>query len=188
MKLLAVLLVTACCINLSGSDKDLASVYEKLKAETGASDEELEEGIKFFTKFYVLMHDEIKAGTVNVEELVATSKSLKKDVKDIVAAMQRDDEMTAMMTLLYLKALERNDIDAARELMAKQLARFAEKEDPSTETSRNLQATILEYSKTSPSLKPLIQQREEPGSDPPSPPEAEANKGRRATASPSPAP
>jgi hypothetical protein len=157
MKLLTTTFTVACAICLCGCDKGGSNAYERLKSETGASDEELDEGIKFYTKFCVLLHDEIEAGTVNVEDLIESAK----DAKEAIAAVQREDEMTAVMTLAYLRTLEKKGSERAGEKMAKQLAQFVEARFPTTDNSQKIREKILEYAKTSPALTALTQQSEQ---------------------------
>ena len=163
MKLLCTLLFALIALSLAGCDRSESSAYSKLKAKTGATDEELEKGIKIYTDFYILMRDEIEAGTLNVEDMIDAAKQ----AKEVMATVQRDDEMTAAMTLAYLRTLESQGSERASEAMAKQLSRFVKAEFPSTENSKMIREKIQEYAKTSEAFHDLKQQSEQGGAGQP---------------------
>jgi hypothetical protein len=140
----------------AGCQRSESTAYAKLKSETGATEEELEEGIKIYTKFYMLMRDEIEAGTVNADDLLNAAK----DAKRVMTTVQRDDEMTAAMTLSYLRILESKGSAPASVAMARQLNRFVDAEIPSTDSSKMIREKIEEYAKTSEAFKALKQNSE----------------------------
>ena len=169
MKLLCTLLFALIALSLTGCDRSESSAYSKLKAETGATDEELEKGIKMYTDFYILMRDEIEAGTLNVEDMIDAAKQ----AKEVMATVQRDDEMAAVMTLSHLRTLESKGIEQTKEAMARQLSRFVEAEFPSTENSEMIRKKIQEYTETSAAFLSLKQKSEQDGAgQPPTRPES----------------
>ncbi len=102
------------------------------------------------------MRDEIEAGTVNADDLLNAAK----DAKRVMTTVQRDDEMTAAMTLSYLRILESKGSAPASVAMARQLNRFVDAEIPSTDSSKMIREKIEEYAKTSEAFKALKQNSE----------------------------
>ncbi len=153
MNLFITFLIAMIGLFLAGCDRPEPAAYAKLKSETGATDEQLEAGIKMYTDFYILMRDEIEAGNLNVEDMVGAAKQ----AKEVMATVQRDDEMAAVMTLSHLRTLESKGSEQAQEAMARQLSRFVEAEFPSTENSEMIRKKIQEYAKTSAAFLSLKQ-------------------------------
>ena len=163
MNLLSTSLIAMIALFLVGCDRPEPAAYAKLKSETGATDEQLEAGIKMYTDVYVLMREEIEAGTLNVEDMIDAAKQ----AKELMAIMQRDDEMAAVMTLSHLRTLESKGSEQAQEAMARQLSRFVEAEFPSTENSEMIRKKIQEYAETSEAFHSLKQKSEQDGAGQP---------------------
>jgi len=130
---------------LIGCDRESETTFERLKSETGASDEELEEGIKFCTEFYILMRDDIEGGRVDVKDMF---KSLER-ANEVMATIQREDELSAAMTLATLRNLERGGADRAAAFMVKHLRRFLDSGGRVTKNAKLIREKISEYAKTS---------------------------------------
>ena len=163
MKLLKISLFTLIAFCLTGCERLASTPYDQLKTKTGATDKELEEGIKLYTAFYVLMRDEIEAGTLKVEDMLEAAKGSKQKLTDI----ERDDELAAAYTLSFLRTFESKGSEQARDGMAKQLSRFVEAEFPSTESSKMIREKIREYAKTSEAFRALKQKSEQDGGEQP---------------------
>lgn len=155
MTILKILILTLIALYLTGCNEtsSSASSYHKLKQETGATNAELEKVINFYAELYEAMEDEIESGRLTAEDLVSSVKQS----SEIMAIIQREDELLAIMTLKYLKAFEEVGADQARELMSKQLIKFTQAEFPSTENSELIRQKIFEYAKKSTSLAPINQ-------------------------------
>lgn len=136
-------------IFLCGCKQSSDSAYQKLKAETGATDEELEKSIKFHTEVYIALRDEIDAGSLKPQDFVEAMEWQ----KEAMATMLRDDEMTAVMMFAVLRELETKGSDEAARVMVKRLKSYLETPEPITESSGKIRAKILEYSATSEAFK-----------------------------------
>lgn len=144
-------------LNLGFAEESGIDAYEELKKETGLTDEELRKPIKQFAEFVRIYEDELDAGSLDPKKLVESAK----EFDQIVANMQRQDELTAALTLAFLRTLETRGAEKAGEFMAKQLNSFAENDFPDTESYRKVRARIEEYSKTSAAFKRLMQSSEQ---------------------------
>lgn len=153
MKLTFFTLLSLTCIHLASCKKE-PTAYEKLKAATGATDQELEDAIGTYIKIQALLED----GTIKPEDATA----LIQQTKETLATVQRDDEAAAIWTLGYLKALETQDEQRAIKLMSDHLIRFTEREFPNTEASARIRKNIIEYAQTSPSLEQLKKKEAKP--------------------------
>ncbi len=163
MNLLSTSLIAIMALYLVGCDRPEPAAYAKLKTETGATDQQLEAGIKMYTDFYISMRAEIEAGTLNVEDMIDAAKQ----AKEVMATVQRDDEKAAVMTLSHISTLESKGSEQAQEAMSRQLSRFVDAEFPSTETSKMIRKKIQEYAETSAAFRSLKQKSEQDGAGQP---------------------
>ncbi|MDA8909179.1 hypothetical protein N9I65_03280 [bacterium] len=153
---LSILLLVFGC-SLASSDEEGFEAYQTLKKETGLTDDQLKDPIKKFAEFARLMEDELEAGSIDPKELIESGKK----IDEIIADMQRQDELTAALTFAFLRALETKGADKAAEFMAKELSSFVERDFPDTDGYREIRARIEEYSKSSSAFKRLEQRSEQ---------------------------
>ncbi len=128
-----------------GCDSTSNATYDRLKTETGASSEELENGIKLYTDFYIRMREEIDAGTLTVDDMIVNAKR----AKEVMSTVHREDEMAALTTLTNLRTLEIEGSSIAADQMVSQLNRFLDANRPDTESARKIISRINEYAETS---------------------------------------
>jgi hypothetical protein len=122
--------------------------YQRLLRETGATPQELDRGISLYTDFYIRMKEEIDAGTLSVEEMINASKR----AKEVMATIQRDDEMAAIYALTTLRLLDQRGEEAARKFLVERLESFVKADFPTTENSESIRQNIIKYASESDSL------------------------------------
>lgn len=169
MKTLLIALSLLLNWQICSGEESSFEAYERLKKETGLTDEELGESIQRFAEFVHLMKDALNTGSFDPKELVATAKEAEK----IIAEMQRQDELSAALTLACLRTLETKGSNKAGEFMAMQLEQFVAREFPTTEGYAKLRARIEEYSKNSPAFERRKQESEPADDANPIPPRVE---------------
>ena len=133
--------------------------YQRLKDETGATDEELSRAIKFHLEIAKMTKDFGGVEAPNWKELQEMKAITLKSIRSI----QAEQEMVAVRTLLYLKILEEEGAEAAARIMAKQLMRsFVNPEDFASESGKSNYKIYLDYSKSSPAIQKQISEQNVP--------------------------
>ena len=148
---------------------DASSAYADLKAETGATDEELKRGIELFIEFNNLMQDEMALGTFDAQTMIDSAKNLNK----VLDGVEREDQMAALMMLIALRTLEEEGADRAASVLVKHLQRFVDAGFPSNEQSDKLREKILAYAKDSEAFRSRASQGEQSRDDQPTAAESE---------------
>jgi len=123
--------------------------YQRLREKTGASDQELEKGIRLYTEFYILMREEIDSGNLSVEDMIDASKK----AKAVMETIQRADELSALYSLTALNLLEKKGTDAAEAFLVERLILFQNAKFPMTQNSEDIRKKIDQYFKDSPAFQ-----------------------------------
>ena len=147
MPLLTILTIFATMI-LCSCDRS-PNAYQRLRDITGASDHDLEQGVRIYTEFYIAMRKEIDAGNLTVKDMIDASKK----ANVVMETIKREDEMSAAYSLATLKLLEQKGSDAAEALLVAHLNSFLNARFPKTPNSEDIRKKIDLYSKDSPAFQ-----------------------------------
>ena len=147
MPLLAI--ITICATLILCSCDRAPNAYQRLRDETGASDQDLKQGIRLYTEFYISMRKEIDAGNLTVKDMIDASKQ----AKVVMETIKREDELSALCSLKALQLLEKQGPDAAETFLVGRLYSFKNAKIPMTQNSEDIRKKIELYSKDSPAFQ-----------------------------------
>ena len=142
-------IITICATLILCSCDRAPTAYQRLREETGASDHDLQQGIRLYTEFYISMRKEIDAGNLTVKDMIDASKQ----AKVVMETIKREDELSALYSLKALQLLEKQGPDAAEAFLVGRLYSFKNAKVPMTQNSEDIRKKIELYSKDSPAFQ-----------------------------------